>query len=72
MKQVIPATTVITCDICGSNKSFKCEATLKIKRHALDWNNYPVADGSTSFDLCDDCVVNIEVMLNNMKKPIKA
>ena len=67
MKQVIPATTVITCDICGSNKSFNCNAVLNIKRHGLDWNNAPVGDASTSYDLCDTCVINIEVMLNKMK-----
>ena len=68
MKTVIPATTEIICDICGDKNSFRCDANLKIKRHGLDWNNVPVGDASTEYDLCDKCVVDIEVTLMKLKR----
>ena len=68
MKKVIPATTEVTCDICGRKEPFNCEANLKIKRHGLDWSNAPVGDASTSYDLCDACVCDVEVMLMKLKK----
>ena len=68
MKNIFPATTEIICDICGRKEPFKCEAVLKIKRHGLDWNNVPVADASSTYDLCDGCVVDIEVMIMKLKR----
>lgn len=68
MKTFIPATTEIICDICGDKNNFRCEASLKIKRHILDWNSIPVADAITEYDLCDKCVVDIEVALMKLKK----
>lgn len=68
MKTVIPATTEIICVICGDKNNHHCEANLKIKRHDLDKNNVPVGDASTEYDLCDECVVDIENMLWKLKR----
>lgn len=69
MKNIIPATTETTCDICGrSDLPYKCEAVLNIKRHGLDWYNVPVADASSAYDLCDGCVIDIEVMIMKLKR----
>lgn len=70
MKKVIPATTKIICDICGDRpeNTFRCDAHLDLNRLGLDWNNAPVGDASTAYDLCDKCALDIELMLMTLKR----
>lgn len=70
MKKIIPAQSVIVCDVCGDSRpaSFRTHAELHLKRDGLDWSSMPVGDASTHLDLCDECVTKVENLINNLKE----
>lgn len=59
MTHTIPQQTIIECDVCGvdctGGKSRAKGAKLTLNRNALDHLGNAAADGTVSFDLCDDC-----------------
>ena len=72
--KTIPAQTIKTCDVCGvvaDKKNAHQEGQLTLKRHILDYQGHPCADGTASFDLCDRCLQKISTAINAVGKEAK-
>lgn len=71
MKKTIPEKTITVCDMCGRDDStgtprFRKNASVEVKRHALDMLGDPAANGSYSLDLCDECEGVLTATINDL------
>ena len=58
----IPASAIVTCDICGveCNRTNRAQSgRLIVECDALDFQGAPVANGGFSRDLCDACLIGL-------------
>lgn len=61
-QKTIPARLEIQCDSCGvfcsgtPNGNRAQDGKLIVHQHALDMHSQPCADGTVTFDLCDNCL----------------
>lgn len=68
-KKLIPSQTVVICDVCKTVTdpyTYKAEALVTVKQHALGYQNEPVANGTYSLDCCDSCLDDINEFLTNL------
>ena len=69
--KTVPTHTIKTCDVCGVVAD-KCNARqdgrLTLKRHILDYQGSPCADGTVVFDLCDTCLQKVSIAINAVKE----
>ena len=74
----IPEKFEIICDSCKRLCDNKLDGVLRrqsgvlfIKMSALDWYGSPVANGDVSFDLCDECLNRLIIVINNELESIR-
>ena len=63
----VPASVIVSCDSCGrlcSDCNRRQSGGLILKQDALDYQGSPCANGSRTFDLCDDCLEKMRVAVN--------
>jgi hypothetical protein len=69
--KMIPAHTIVTCDLCGQvEPRRKKAAKLILERAALDMYGEAAADGTARWDLCDACEGEVAETLNELKSTI--
>lgn len=60
MTKTIPAVIIFICDRCAlENPSRRSGAKLTLSGAALDWQGCAVADGTQSWELCDQCAFDV-------------
>jgi len=65
----IPAQAIMTCDCCGKEmkqSDYRMAGHLKLRRHGLDYQGSAVGDASTTMDLCDPCVMQVEAAITRL------
>ncbi len=71
MKRTIPARNITICDRCHKSSDkvrFKAGCVLTVNRGAFDHLGDVTANGSHSHDLCDECMMIVEVALDQALK----
>lgn len=73
-----PAKTVITCDCCGKTCGAEpgqvrrvYSGGLIVKKDALDFQGYAVADASVKRDLCDSCLHIVSAAVNQACEAVR-
>lgn len=76
--RVVPEHRIVICDVCGiechkniGKGARKREASLTFKTHMFDMLGDPAADGTTYFDLCDDCAQKLSSTINEKIKELR-